>query len=191
MRDHDRDIDQAIALLREPVAMDHTLDARVMAEIARVPAPRRLGPVGRAGLWLVRPRPVRVPPAVVFAAAAALVLAVVRPWGGAAHRPAPDAVSTAFTAAAGNVRPTRFMLVAPAASAVTLVGDFNDWTADSTPMTTDASGGLWSVTIPLEPGRYRYAFLVDGDIWTPDPGAPRAVDDDFGRPNSVLTIGGL
>jgi len=83
------------------------------------------------------------------------------------------------------------MLVAPEASVVTLVGDFNDWSADATPMRTEASGGLWTVTVPLEPGRYRYAFLVDGDIWTPDPGAPQAVDDDFGRPNSVLTIGGL
>jgi len=191
MHDRDHDIDRAIALLREPVAMDHTLDARVMAEVARVPAPRRMGPVGRAGLWLVRPRPVRVPPVAMLAAAAALVLAVVRPWSAGPDQRAPAAGPAGFTAAGGGLRPTRFMLVAPAASAVTLVGDFNDWTADSTPMTTDASGGLWTVTIPLEPGRYRYAFLVDGEVWTPDPGAPRAMDDDFGRPNSVLTIGGL
>jgi hypothetical protein len=190
MRDHDREIDQAIALLREPVSIDPTLDARVMAEIAGVPAPRRMGPVGRTGLWLIRPRPVRIPPVVLLAAAAALVLAVVRPWGATRGPAAPGAVATAFTATS-VVQPTRFMLVAPEASAVTLVGDFNDWSADSTPMTTDASGGLWTVTVPLEPGRYRYAFLVDGVIWTPDPGAPRAVDDDFGRPNSVLTIGGL
>jgi 1,4-alpha-glucan branching enzyme len=97
-------------------------------------------------------------------------------------------VSTTLTTAAGHA--TRFTLVAPGASVVTLVGDFNDWSAEATPM-TDASGGLWTVTIPLGPGRYRYAFLVDGDVWTPDPEAPRAVDDDFGRPNSVLTIGGL
>jgi hypothetical protein len=189
MPDHDREFDRAIALLREPVRIGEALDARVMAEIAQGPAPRRPGPVGRAGLWLVRPRPVRVPPVVVLAAAAALVVAVIRPWGGGEHT-APEPAVASF-AAAGSVQPTRFVLVAPGAAAVTLVGDFNDWSDDATPMTTDASGGLWTVTVPLEPGRYRYAFVVDGDVWTPDPGAPRSVDDDFGRPNSVLTIGGL
>lgn len=189
MRDHDHDVDRAVALLREPVRIDRELDARVMAEIARGPAPRRMGPAGRTALWLIRPRPVRIPPVVVLAAAAALVLAVVRPWSGGAGT-VPESPAGVF-AAAGDRQPTRFVLVAPEASAVALVGDFNDWSADATPMTGEASGGLWTVTVPLEPGRYRYAFLVDGAVWTPDPGAPRAVDDDFGRPNSVLTIGGL
>jgi hypothetical protein len=188
MRDHDPELDRVIALLREPVRIDEALDARVMAEVTRQPAPRRTGPVGRAGIWLIRPRPVRVPPVVVLAAAAALIVAVVRPWNGGGPA-APEAAVT--FAAAGDRQPARFVLVAPTASAVALVGDFNDWSADATPLTADASGGLWTVTIPLEPGRYRYAFLVDGAVWTPDPGAPRAVDDDFGRPNSVLTIGGL
>ena len=84
----------------------------------------------------------------------------------------------------------RFMLVAPEATAVSLVGDFNDWVAGATPMEGDVAEGLWVVTVPLPPGRYRYAFLVDGTTWVPDPGAPRTMDDDFGRPNSVLTIGG-
>ena len=191
MRDPDRELDDAVALLREPVRMGEALDRRVMADIARLPVPGRPGPVGRAGLWLIRPRPVRIPPVAVLAAAAALVVAVVRPWGGSGGPEAPEALAPALTAAAGDLQPTRFMLVAPEASVVALVGDFNDWSADATPMRTEASGGLWTVTVPLEPGRYRYAFLVDGDIWTPDPGAPQAVDDDFGRPNSVLTIGGL
>jgi 1,4-alpha-glucan branching enzyme len=82
------------------------------------------------------------------------------------------------------------MLVAPSATTVSLVGDFNDWAADATPMEGLVTDGLWTVTVPLRPGRYRYAFLVDGATWVPDPDAPRALDDDFGRPNSVLTIGG-
>jgi len=57
-------------------------------------------------------------------------------------------------------------------------------------MEGDVAEGLWVVTVPLPPGRYRYAFLVDGTTWVPDPDAPRTIDDDFGRPNSVLTIGG-
>jgi hypothetical protein len=33
-----------------------------------------------------------------------------------------------------------------------------------------------------------YAFVVDGDV-TADPDAPRAADDDFGSPNSVVLVG--
>jgi len=44
--------------------------------------------------------------------------------------------------------------------------------------------------VPLAPGRYRYAFLVDGSRWLADPAAPRARDDEFGTPSSVVTVGG-
>jgi 1,4-alpha-glucan branching enzyme len=51
------------------------------------------------------------------------------------------------------------------------------------------SGALWTVTVPLTPGRYRYAFLVNGSRWLADPAAPRA-QDDFDTPSSVVTVGG-
>ena len=79
--------------------------------------------------------------------------------------------------------------MAPNAQAVSVVGDFNDWSLSATPLTRADSAGVWWVTVPLGPGRYRYAFVVDGTVWRPDPEAP-AAEDDFGRPNSVLTIGG-
>ena len=187
MPDPDRLMDRAIRALQEPVEIGDAFDRRVMAEVSRGPAPARPGPVTRAALWLVRPRPVQVSPLTALAAAAALVVAVIQPWGrGTGPDPGVAVMRTSTEAAA----PTRFMLVAPNASVVTLVGDFNDWATDSTPMVSEVSGGLWTVTVPLPPGRYRYAFLVDGSTWVPDPGAPRALDDDFGRPNSVLTIGG-
>ena len=44
-----------------------------------------------------------------------------------------------------------------------------------------------TVTVPLRPGRYRYTFIVDG-TWRRDPAAPRALEDDFGQPTSVITI---
>ncbi len=44
--------------------------------------------------------------------------------------------------------------------------------------------------MPLAPGRYQYAFVVDGRRFVADPAAPRAVDDDFGQPSSVVTVGG-
>jgi hypothetical protein len=160
-----------------------------MRTVAALPAPVGAGPARRAAAWLLAPRPVRIRPVVALAAAAALVVAAARVGGRApaGRAPAPTALTAA---AAAESAPVRFMLVAPAATTVSLVGDFNDWQAAVTPMASTVADGLWTVTVPLAPGRYRYAFLVDGATWVPDPDAPRAIDDDFGRPNSVLTIGG-
>jgi len=46
---------------------------------------------------------------------------------------------------------------------------------------------LAGVTLSLPPGQHQYAFVVDGTRWVPDPTAP-AIDDGFGRRNSVLTL---
>ena len=56
-------------------------------------------------------------------------------------------------------------------------------------MRRDASG-LWTLDVPLPPGRYQYAFVVDGRRFVADPAAPRAVGDDFGQPTSVVTVAG-
>jgi 1,4-alpha-glucan branching enzyme len=69
-----------------------------------------------------------------------------------------------------------------------VVGDFNDWDPAATPLRRGNEGGTWTVELRLPPGRYRYTFLVDGRRWVPDPEEPRAADDDFGAPMSVLTV---
>lgn len=81
-----------------------------------------------------------------------------------------------------------FALVAPHVASVTLVGDFTDWRTDRIPLVRDASGE-WEATLRLPPGRYRYAYLVDHDQWRGDVNAPSAPDD-FGRPTSIVTVGG-
>jgi hypothetical protein len=179
-------LERGIELLREPVVLDGGLDARVMRAVEGLPTPVRAGPLRRAGMWLVQPRPIRVRPVVALAAAAALVVAAL----GLRVRSLEVPSAGLTTTAAREAAPVRFLLVAPNATTVSLVGDFNDWQAGVTPMEGTVAAGLWTVTVPLAPGRYRYAFLVDGATWMPDPDAPRAIDDDFGRPNSVLTIGG-
>jgi 1,4-alpha-glucan branching enzyme len=95
--------------------------------------------------------------------------------------------STPVAASPGQ-QPLQFVLGAPEASAVTLVGDFNDWSVSATPL-RQAEGGVWTVTVPLPPGRYRYSFVVDGKVWRNDPDAA-SMEDEFGRPNSVVTVGG-
>ena len=85
---------------------------------------------------------------------------------------------------------TQFVLDAPNAASVALVGDFNEWDARSTPLARDPQTGLWTIAVPITPGRHVYAFLVNGKQWTLDPRAPREVDADFGRPGSVLLVEG-
>jgi len=41
--------------------------------------------------------------------------------------------------------------------------------------------------VPLEAGVHDYAFVVDGEVWTPDPLAT-SVDDGFGGENSRLSL---
>jgi 1,4-alpha-glucan branching enzyme len=72
---------------------------------------------------------------------------------------------------------------------VSVVGDFNGWDARADTMTRDPATGLWSHTLALRPGRHVYAFVVDDSVWMRDPRGPEAVDEDFGRPGSVLLVG--
>ncbi|MCU0619520.1 MAG: glycogen-binding domain-containing protein, partial [Gemmatimonadaceae bacterium] len=49
--------------------------------------------------------------------------------------------------------------------------------------------GRWSVVLQLAPGRYRYAFLVDGATWRADPAQELVRDADFGVPTSEVVVG--
>ena len=191
MRDGDDVLGRVVEVLSEPVRMDPALERRVMARLAELPAPRRVTQVGALAAGLVRRRTIAVSPLGALATAAGLGLAVLvgRAWLiPAAHPPA----GTASTALAARTDSSAVPVVGPPppATSVALVGDFNDWDAAATPMRRAAGNGVWSVTVPLAPGRYRYSFLLDGSRWQPDPEAPRALDDDFGRTNSVVTVGG-
>jgi hypothetical protein len=83
----------------------------------------------------------------------------------------------------------KFVFTAPRTTRVSLVGDFNDWDTNRTPLMYDGDVGVWTVTLPLSTGRHLYAFVVDGS-WTPDPRAPLAPDGGFGHANSVKIVGG-
>lgn len=97
------------------------------------------------------------------------------------------AVTQPRAIAEGSVR---FVVSAPGASTVALVGDFNEWSVGATPLAATESEGVWTVTVPLPAGRHEYAFVVDGARWLPDPNAPPAGTADFGPANSVITVMG-
>ena len=103
----------------------------------------------------------------------------------AATAASPQLVSGAPASAEREV--VRFELSAPRASHVALVGSFNEWNPAVTPLSRDPASGIWVVSLRLPPGRHVYAFVVDGDV-TADPFAPRAADEDFGSPNSVVLV---
>ena len=126
----------------------------------------------------------------VWAAAGAAVAVIL--LGRAPGRSMADPVSvadSAMTPRADGAQPgaVRFVLVAPYASRVTLVGDFNRWNPAAMPMRRATDGRTWTLEVPLPPGRHLYAFVVDGDL-AADPAAPRAGDDDFGAPSSVVVV---
>ena len=158
--------EEALRLLaavdREPVTLPATLDARVLAELRR----RAETP----SFWRrLRLRPWTLVPA--FAAGAALALLL--------SSPAPTPATSTVT--------VRFVLFAPEAQQVTLAGTFNQWDAAATPLVRTGAPGVWAATLILPAGQHQYAFVVDGARWVPDPAAP-AVDDGFGRRNSVLSL---
>lgn len=120
-----------------------------------------------------RPQPWRI--GLLAAAALLVAVLVVREWR------QPVVVSPVSV---------RFVLRgAPEAARVTLVGDFNGWSLSATPLARTTSEPVWAVDVRMRPGRYGYAFVVDGHQWVADPTAPLAPDD-FGRPTSVIVVGG-
>jgi hypothetical protein len=143
---------------------------------------RRVGGGRRDGFWawLTRPR-LAVSPLVATAWTVATALVVLF------LRPAPDSDGGGPESVAAAVR-HQFVLVAPGAVSVSVVGDFNDWAVGATPLVD--RGSVWTVDMMLEPGRHVYSFVVDGKEWVPDATAPRAPEDEFGRPSSVAMIGG-
>ncbi len=164
--DHDF-LDRAAARLRDPVPLSERVEQgvlqRIRDEAAGVPE---------------RPAARRRFAALALAAGIVLVFGM----GILVGRRSVSPVSLG-----AETRAVEFVLRATADSTVTVVGDFNDWDPRATPLRA-ASDSLWSVVVPLRPGRYRYTFVVDGTRWYRDPSAPRALEDDFGTPTSVITV---
>ena len=186
MKQSDEDFLESVAKpLRAPVRARDGFEARVMAAVR---TPERSSVLA----WVVRPRVLRLSPLAGLAAAAGIALAVLSldRARSAGEQPRVAAVPAAPAAArVDTVQLVQFMLVAPNARTVSVVGDFNDWDSAATPLREAADAGVWTITVPLTPGRHQYVFMVNGNRWTPDPAAPLAVEDSFGMPNSVITVG--
>ena len=71
---------------------------------------------------------------------------------------------------------------------VAIAGDFNNWDPQANILEDPEGDGIWTGTLKLEPGRYEYMFVMDGEQWFPDPNALRYVKDGFGNKNAILEI---
>lgn len=168
-------LDPVVRALREPV------DRRAGSVEAVVRAAMETDgdPAGsRPGLldWLLHPRLSLSPlSAAGWATAVAVAVALLLQVPGA----------TAPTPEARVVR-HQFVLFAPEAGTVSVVGDFNGWDPGATPLVR--RGEVWTALVSLEPGRHVYSFIIDGEEWVADADAPRAPEDEFGRPSSVLLL---
>ena len=74
------------------------------------------------------------------------------------------------------------------AHTVAIAGDFNGWNPQANILEDPDGDGIWTGTLKLEPGRYEYMFVLDGEKWFPDPNALRYVKDGFGNRNAILEI---
>jgi hypothetical protein len=175
-----------MALRNDAMALAPDFDARVMQ---RVRAESREAPGRGLWGWMTRGRTISVSPLGALALAAGLAgivaLGARRDVG---IRTGGEAPSAALAPASRAEQMMKFVFVTPSASSVAIVGDFNDWEEGKSPLRR-VSEQVWAITIPLAPGRYHYTFVVDGTQWVADPLAPRTLEDDFGRPNSVITVG--
>jgi hypothetical protein len=181
---------RVVATLREPVVVRTEWRAGLLRGIAMLPQPYG-APSALGRRWTLRPSTAiaaGIACALVGATLSALLFA--RP-----QRATTGDVLTNLTATmplpgeTSGQSTVRFVLVAPYASRVSLVGDFNGWKAGAMPMRRSADGRAWLLDVSLAPGRHVYSFVVDGDL-APDPAAPRSGDDDFGVPSSVVLVSG-
>ena len=77
---------------------------------------------------------------------------------------------------------------APDADKVHLVGDFNGWRTDATPMKR-LKNGEFKVTVDLEAGReYQFRYLIGDDTWENDWEADKYVPNEFGTEDSVIVV---
>jgi hypothetical protein len=156
----------------------HWLEDRVMAEIHALPEP---GALTRAWAWLLRPQSIRLSPAVLGLAAAAVASVFLLP------RPDAPPPEGAEGIGEGPVVYVQFMLDAPGARSVAVGGDFDGWNGSHTLEDPDGDG-VWAGRVPVAPGLHTYMFLLDGSRWVTDPQASRYNDDGFGNRNAVLAV---
>jgi hypothetical protein len=184
----DGELDPA-ALTAEERALAGRLDAAARALAGTPAAPglsRRImaiirrpleSPVARLRRWLTSPQPVTLSLRPAYSLVVVVLLAALL-WRGLGPAPMLGA----------HEGVAQFVARFPEAHSVAVVGAFNDWRPEATPLADDDHDGVWDARVILPTGQHEYMFVVDGERWVSDPLAGRYVADGFGRQNAVLVV---
>jgi hypothetical protein len=187
------------AYIRAPEKTGGDFAVRVMERVRVIAAEssQLTEPVLTQGWW-TRPRILTLSPLAGLAMAASIAAVVALGTLAAAHlaygNRATIAANTAVTSpsainhAVDTVHIVRFVLMAPDANSVSLVGDFNAWTKGATALEKTGREGVWAASVVVPPGRHEYAFVVDGNRWVADPAAPVKTDE-YNVESSILSVG--
>jgi len=184
MNNGDRWDDDVRDAYQLPIEGEEQARDRAIGRMRRESATRRGGVA-----WWVDPDGLRMRPA--LAAACVLAVLVIGAWSGASWMPSRGVRAprpSIATVPSGSTAVT-FVFRAPGATRVSLVGDFNGWDPNATPLARATTGEIWTAQVPLAHGLHAYAFVIDGQDWEPDPAAPLAPVATFGRRNSLLVVG--
>ena len=179
------------ARLRTPEHVQPSFDKRLMQKVwaeGSALYPRAANP---SRPWWRTEREFRIAPLTGLALAAGIagIIAVSGiAIGSRISRVAPATASVGATAGRDTVQVVRVVFVDPSAKHVELVGDFNEWSKGTTQLSHSGAPGVWTVSVPLSPGRHEYAFIINGSRWVADPFAPKS-SDDFGTESSVIRVG--
>ncbi len=206
--DYLRSDDDIVARVAGPLKahewLDATFDARVMSA-AHAEALKKADADYRSGTdsadlrrgWWIRPLSLQISPfrgAVLAAGFAGICFALGTAFNARLARRESPVVASAPAAAthSDTVHVVRFVLRAPDARSVSLVGDFNSWTKGETALAAPRGDGTWVVSLALPAGRHEYAFIVDendgrGQRWVADPLATSRMDE-FGTESSLLEL---
>jgi len=77
---------------------------------------------------------------------------------------------------------------APDATVITVVGEFNDWSLNDTPM-KKLKNGTFTATLKLSCGNeYKFRYLIDSSRWENDWCADEYMPNAFGGEDSVIKI---
>ena len=169
-----------------------------------MPAPAAASPAAPRPRWLI---PAVAAGLTLVVGAAVLAAVLMADGGGVAPLPAtaanpPAATTPVTTAPPAPAAPRRDSMAvhtfrldatdwADKPESVHVAGDFNNWSADATPLSDGDGDHVWLNRLRLTEGLHTYKFVIDGERWINDPAADRTLDanDNMGGVNSGVIVG--
>lgn len=166
------------------VPYDHTpdLENRIMAALQ----PYHPTFYQRVWLWLKQPMTFRISPAIAFL----ILISCLLPGAYLVNQFQGEVSSVSQVDAKSEGIPVIFYYKGLHARSVAMIGSFNHWNPKGYELSWQPDLNRWVLKLRLNPGKYEYVFLVDGERVYPDPDADLIQKDEFGSQNSILFIKG-